>query len=119
LGKEEESTEFDRFLTMDRILLAQDETAESWWKKYRFLFLKVHELASEYLVVPATSAGPERQFSRAKRINTPKRVSMKPAKLEALVFLGENMGITEPTLQKMKEKRLAASRSSTQHVTDP
>jgi hypothetical protein len=73
-----------------------------WWQQHKSVFPNVWKLAAGVLVVPATSAGPERQFSRAQRIKTPKRASMAPGRLQSMVFLGENLQITEAVLSDMK-----------------
>jgi hypothetical protein len=95
----EPMSEIDRFFKIQRGAIPRDETAETWWARNYQSFRKVYALACKYLVVPATSAGPERQFSRARRINSPKRVALKPSKLQSLVFLGENMDLAEQALE--------------------
>jgi hypothetical protein len=77
-----------------------------WWVKQQQLIPHVAAIALRILVVPASSAEAERQFSRAKRINSAKRESMKPGKLQALVLLGENMPVTCDVLTARHEARL-------------
>jgi hypothetical protein len=70
-----------------------------WWHVNRPLFPTLFKLAMEILSIPASSAASERQFSRAKRISSDRRKSLKPNKLQALVFLGENIEITQEVLR--------------------
>jgi hypothetical protein len=73
-----------------------------WWRVNRDLFPMLWKLAMEVLTIPASSAASERQFSRAKRISSDKRRSLKPNKLQALVFLAENFDLTQEVLRSEK-----------------
>jgi hypothetical protein len=96
--------ELSNFMAIRRNALP-DISLMEWWKQHKAVFPNIWILAAQFLVVPATSAGPERQFSRAKRLKSKKRASMSPTKLQSMVFLGENLAITEEVLEAMKKSR--------------
>lgn len=62
----------------------------SWWRDNSPRFPLLTELAHVYLAIPATSAPSERVWSRASRILTCKRSTMKPEVAQGMMFLLEN-----------------------------
>lgn len=62
-----------------------------WWRVHREQYPLLVAVAMKYLCVPATSTVSERLFSRSGRIVTPSRSSLKPDKIEMLIFLSKNL----------------------------
>ena len=61
-----------------------------WWEINESTYPTLAKLAKKYLTVPATSASSERLFSKSGKVVTPLRASLKPDKVEQLVFLAKN-----------------------------
>jgi hypothetical protein len=77
-------------------LLSQDDAnLHQWWKSHAEEFPTFYLLAKLYLFIPATSAGPERMFSKARRVLDRLRLRLTPEHAELLVFLRENISIVE------------------------
>jgi hypothetical protein len=91
--------ELDLCLTLDkgrlRALGGSFDLLE-WWSLHARSFPLLFQIAMEYLSVPASSAGVERQFSKAKWINSSSRQAMKQLTLAQLVFLRENLDLVDP-----------------------
>ncbi|KAK7944766.1 hypothetical protein WMY93_000494 [Mugilogobius chulae] len=68
-----------------------EEDPLAWWKAHKINFPQLSKLARKYLCVPATSAASERLFSTGGNIVTCTRSSLKPAKVDMLVFLAKNL----------------------------
>ena len=62
-----------------------------WWKESHVSFPILSQLAMKYLSICASSSASERLFSMAGNISTKKRNSLKPDKLNMLVFLTHNL----------------------------
>lgn len=62
-----------------------------WWKVHEANFPRVSHLARKYLCIPATSAPSERAFSTGGNIVTCQRATLKPDKVNQLVFLSKNL----------------------------
>ncbi|XP_063075476.1 E3 SUMO-protein ligase ZBED1-like [Engraulis encrasicolus] len=62
-----------------------------WWRLHNVNFPWLSKLARKYLCIPATSAPSERLFSASGNIVTCQRASLKPAKVDMLVFLAKNL----------------------------
>ncbi|KAG1960983.1 zinc finger BED domain-containing protein 1-like [Pimephales promelas] len=62
-----------------------------WWKAHEANFPRVSQLAKKYLCIPATSAPSERAFSTGGNIVTCQRATLKPDKVNQLVFLSKNL----------------------------
>ncbi|KAI7789530.1 putative zinc finger BED domain-containing protein 1-like [Triplophysa rosa] len=62
-----------------------------WWKVHEANFPRVSQLARKYLRIPATSAPSERAFSTGGNIVTCQRATLKPDKVNQLVFLSKNL----------------------------
>uniref|UniRef100_A0A3P9IHA7 HAT C-terminal dimerisation domain-containing protein n=1 Tax=Oryzias latipes TaxID=8090 RepID=A0A3P9IHA7_ORYLA len=63
----------------------------AWWRDNQARFPLLSKVARKYLTVCATSTPSERVFSVAGNIVTPLRSSLKPDKVNMLVFLSRNM----------------------------
>lgn len=68
-----------------------EEDPLAWWKVHKINFPRLCKMARKYLCVPATSAPSERLFSAEGNIVTCTRSSLKPAKVDMLVFLAKNL----------------------------
>jgi hypothetical protein len=62
-------------------------------------FRIICRIAISHLVIPATPASVERQFSRAKTASNDRRQSMGEDTLCASIFLSSDMKLTEPVLK--------------------
>lgn len=62
-----------------------------WWMKHEKRFPLVAKLARKYLCIPATSSPSERAFSKSGTIVTCHRASLKPTRVNQLVFLALNL----------------------------
>lgn len=63
----------------------------AWWKVHKINFPQLCKLARKYLCVPSTSAASEPLFSTGGNIVTCTHSSLKPAKVDMLVFLAKNL----------------------------
>ncbi|XP_059422959.1 E3 SUMO-protein ligase ZBED1-like [Carassius carassius] len=63
----------------------------AWWRVHKISYPQLCIMARKYLCVPATSAPSERLFSTGGNIVTCTRSSLKPAKVNILVFLAKNL----------------------------
>lgn len=63
----------------------------AWWRVHKISYPQLSIMARKYLCVPATSAPSERLFSTGGNIVTCTRSSLKPAKVNILVFLAKNL----------------------------
>jgi hypothetical protein len=71
------------------------------WKQASKHCPYLSKVARDVLAVPATSAAPERKFSKAGDVNTKKRASITCENLEELVFLNEAL----PVVKKMRAEK--------------
>ena len=62
-----------------------------WWKLHAPSYPLLSNVSKKYLAILATSASSERLFSRSGKIVTPLRASLKPDKVDMLVFLSKNV----------------------------
>ena len=67
--------------------------ALAWWKRNDSKYPILATLAREYLAIPATSAPSERIWSRASRVLSLKRASLKPEVAQRIMFVKENLSI--------------------------
>ena len=66
-----------------------------WWKNNEKKFPILSELSKEYFGISATSVPSERLFSDVGNIITNKRSSLKPEKVEKLIFLKRNASLLD------------------------
>ena len=78
-------------LYLQEVRLDAESDPLEWWKLHEITFPMLSKVAKKFLAVPATSAASERLFSRSGKIATPTRASLKPDKVEMLVFLSTNI----------------------------
>jgi len=67
----------------------------SWWRDNQSRYPLLSKVARKYMCICATSTPSERVFSAAGNIVTPMRSSLKPHKVNMLVFLARNKDITQ------------------------
>ncbi|XDV32938.1 hypothetical protein PO909_003585 [Leuciscus waleckii] len=82
-------TEVARYLQEEALDLHSDPLA--WWRDNQARFPLLSKVARKYMTICATSTPSERVFSAAGNIVTPLRSSLKPDKVNMLVFLSRNM----------------------------
>lgn len=68
----------------------------AWWRDNEARFPLLSKVARKYMCICATSTPSERVFSAAGNIVTPLRSSLKPHKVNMLVFLARNKDMTTP-----------------------
>ncbi|XP_059417293.1 E3 SUMO-protein ligase ZBED1-like [Carassius carassius] len=81
--------EFNSYILIPKIHSEQDPLA--WWRIHKVNFPHLSKLAEKYLCVPATSTPSERLFSTSGNVVTCQRASLKPSKVDMLVFLSKNL----------------------------
>ncbi|XP_016105541.1 zinc finger BED domain-containing protein 1-like [Sinocyclocheilus grahami] len=81
-------TEVARYLQEEALDLHSDPLA--WWRDNQARLLLLSKVARKYMTICATSAPSERVFSAEGNIVTPLRSSLKPDKVNMLVFLARN-----------------------------
>ncbi|KAE8280150.1 hypothetical protein D5F01_LYC22292 [Larimichthys crocea] len=86
-------TKLTRYLQEDPIDSSADPLA--WWCDNQSRFPLLSKVARKYMCICATSAPSERVFSAAGNIVTPLRSSLKPQKVNMLVFLTRNKDIEQ------------------------
>lgn len=65
--------------------LEEDDNPLEWWDKHRVSFPFLQDLAARILCVPASSASPERLFSKAGLTLTAKRTKLTGPRVAQLV----------------------------------
>ena len=75
----------------DRPCIDVDDDPLEWWRIECRNYPCLSHLASKYLSVCATSSPSERVFSASGKIVTPHRSHLKPAMVDKLVFLSQNL----------------------------
>ena len=73
------------------MLDSEEDPLVVWWKFQSKNSPILSKLAKKYLAVCATSAVSEQLFSTSGRVVSPLRASLKPEKVEMLVFLSKNL----------------------------
>ncbi|XP_059418261.1 E3 SUMO-protein ligase ZBED1-like [Carassius carassius] len=81
--------EFNSYILIPKIHSEQDPLA--WGGIHKVNFPQLSKLAEKYLCVPATSTPSERLFSTSGNVVTCQRASLKPSKVDMLVFLSKNL----------------------------
>ena len=84
-------TELTRYLQEDPIDTNDDPLV--WWRENHARFPLLSKIARKYMCICATSTASERVFSAAGNIVTHLRSSLKPQKVNMLVFLARNKDI--------------------------
>jgi hypothetical protein len=100
--------ELSEYLRTPRSDRADFDTA-NWWFDNKGRFPTLFRMTQHYLVIPATSAASERQFSKAKKLKPKKRWSIKPQKLGAMVciciFVSETKDLLALALERRKARQ--------------
>jgi hypothetical protein len=119
-GKDfDEWDEFEKICRRD-----QELDVFLWWENNKARFPTLYGLAKQYLTIPATSASSERQFSKAQRLKTKKRYSLKAQKLSSMVVVCENRESYEEVVALRKScedsssDRTSLSREPSDNITD-
>jgi len=81
--------ELDQYLCHPQ--LDMENSPLEWWKSEQSRYPRLAKLARRYLCVCATSVASERVFSCAGQIVSDQRSSLKPDKVDNLVFLARNL----------------------------
>ncbi|KAK3909991.1 Putative AC9 transposase [Frankliniella fusca] len=77
-----------------------DSDILGWWRNRKDRFPRLAALAESLLIIPATSASSEREFSEAGHVYREKRLSLKPSTSSTVLFLNSNADlIQEPPRQ--------------------
>ena len=87
----EQKVKFEVSMYLKEPRLDAEEDPLKWWKGHEEIYPILSKVAKKYLSVPATSTASERLFSKSGKIVTPTRASLKPEKVEMLVFLAKNV----------------------------
>nr|CAI5861409.1 unnamed protein product [Callosobruchus analis] len=61
-----------------------------WWQTRALLYPQLADLAKKYLCIMATSVPSERIFSKSGQILSEKRSTIKPKRMEKILFLNAN-----------------------------
>jgi hypothetical protein len=74
-----------------RHTMDDDRYLLKWWKVNGLVYPKLARLARSILCIPASSSSSERVFSAAGRTIEQRRTALKPATVDAILFLHDNM----------------------------
>lgn len=74
-----------------RHTMDDDRDLLKWWKVNELIYPKLARLARSVLCIPASSSSSERVFSAAGRTIEQRRTALKPATVDAVLFLHDNM----------------------------
>ena len=83
--------EVEAYKISPKLGIYSDETPLMWWKNHSTVYPLLGKLSRRYLCICATSCTSERQFSTSGNIVTSSRSSLKPTKVNMLVFLAQNL----------------------------
>ena len=81
--------EVENYLSASRLDFEEDPLL--WWKTQPFNYPSLGKAAQKYLCVCATSSASERLFSTAGNVVSSFRATLKPDKVDMLVFLSKNL----------------------------
>jgi hypothetical protein len=100
----DDRNEYTDFCQLDHLPNAKQKNfaPELSWDARRQDFPILYELAKKYLVIPATSAGVERQFSRAKGIKSDSKTALTPQRFRSMIILARNPEVVGPLTEKKK-----------------
>ncbi|KAK3907808.1 Transposable element Hobo transposase [Frankliniella fusca] len=79
--------EIDRYV---REPIGDDSDILGWWKQKRERFPRLSRLAQQFLVIPASSASAEREFSEAGHVFRQKRLRLHPSTASDILFVNSN-----------------------------
>jgi hypothetical protein len=91
-----DALEINRFMRIDReaIRLAhKDLDLSKWWWSNRLIYPNLYAVALKYLVIPASSATGERQFSKVKTREANRRKYFGTGSFRNLVYVSDNMEV--------------------------
>ncbi|XP_035228889.1 zinc finger BED domain-containing protein 1-like [Stegodyphus dumicola] len=71
-------------------ILSRNECPLKWWQARALLYPELSILAEKYLSIMATSGPSERTFSKSGQIQSEKRCSIQPKRMEKVLFLNMN-----------------------------
>ena len=74
-----------------RHVMDDDRDLLGWWKLNSVVYPKLSKVARSVLCIPASSSSSERVFSAAGRTIEQRRTALKPATVDAILFLHDNM----------------------------
>ena len=89
VGNEPDEDEVAMY-TSHRHAMDDDRDLLKWWKVNGLVYPKLARLARSVLCIPASSSS-ERVFSAAGRTIEQRRTALKPATVDAILFLHDNM----------------------------
>src|SRR5213080_2588488 len=89
-GEEENCDEENKVDEYLKLKQARNINPLSWWQSNETKFPFLSKLAKELFGISATSVPSERLFSDVSNVITNKRSSLKPKKVEKLIFLKRN-----------------------------
>jgi hypothetical protein len=95
----EPGNEVERYMALNRVevrLEGERFDLLGWWDRHQASFPVLYSLALDYLCVPASSASIERQFSKAKLLQSDRRQSMTKERLAGMVLLREHLDLVDP-----------------------
>lgn len=75
---------------MEEKILSRNECPLKWWQARTVLYPELSSLAQKYLSIMATSVPSERTFSKSGQILSERRSSLKPKRMEKILFLNMN-----------------------------
>ena len=87
--RQQVTKEVDDYLSASRLDFEEDPLL--WWKAQPFNYPILGKVARKYLCVCATSSASERLFSTAGNVVSSFRSTLKPDKVDMLVFLSKNL----------------------------
>ena len=83
--------EIEAYKLSPMLEIESEETPLQWWKAHDTTYPVLSKLARKFLCMCATSCASERLFSTSGNIITPTRATLKPHKVNMLVFLAKNL----------------------------
>jgi hypothetical protein len=100
----DERDELTDFCQLDRLPNVRQKSFDAaiWWESRREDLPILYELVKKYLVVPATSAAVERQFSRAKRIQSDSSGSLGVERFQSMTVLARNLDVVASVTERTR-----------------
>lgn len=91
-------TEFDRYLQAAR---AHDTDALNWWRRNQHEYPRLARMVRDIYAVPASSAGVEREFSKARRVASWTRARLNPETIAESMMLKSHLACEGNPLSDM------------------